>query len=175
MSFVIRQATESDIADIVVLTNRAFAVELFFVTGERTDEADIRARFGHGKFLVVNDPTNPTRLIGSVYTSIDNGRGYLGLISIDPDYQRRGLSRQLVAAVDDYCLAAGCNFIDLTVVNVRENLFRFYAQFGYHANDVSAFPVPERQLMPVHLVRLTKALRAPHLLAGPPPAGEPVR
>jgi len=167
MAFAIRTAVESDIAEIVALTNRAFAVELFFVSGDRTHEADVRSRFAQGRFLVIDDPANPTRLIGSVYTSITNGRGYLGLISVDPDHQRRGISRQLVTAVDAVCLAAGCNFIDLTVVNVRENLFPFYAQFGYHANDVLAFPVPERQLIPVHLVKLTKALHAPHLLSAP--------
>jgi GNAT superfamily N-acetyltransferase len=163
----IRTATASDLAAILCLTNRAFAVETFFVTGERTDAEDIRTRFAEGVFLVIDDETKPDQLIGSVYVSVKNGRGYLGLISIDPDHQGRGLSRRLVAAVDDHCRQAGCNFIDLTVVNVRENLFPFYAKFGYHANDVIAFPVPERQLMPVHLVRLTKALCAPHLLAAP--------
>lgn len=161
----VRPATIEDLNAIVTITNRAFLCEQFCVTGDRTDVADISQRFEIGKFFVVDDPESQYRLLGSVFCSIENSRGYLGLLSVDPDAQGQGHSRLLVAAVEQYCRAAGCNFLDITVVNVRDELFPFYAKLGFAAFDLVPFPVPERALMPLQLVRMTKALLAPKQMA----------
>ena len=157
----VRRATIEDLNAIVTITNRAFLCEQFCVTGDRTDAVDISQRFAIGKFFVVDDPENHHRLLGSVFCSIENSRGYLGLLSVDPDAQGQGHSRLLVAVVEQYCRAAGCNFLDITVVNVRDELFPYYAKLGFAAVDLVPFPVPERALTPLQLVKMTKALLAP--------------
>ena len=166
----IRIATEADVDEIVRVTNRAFLAEAFCVSGDRTDAADIRHRFGSGMFFVIDDPANRTavsRLLASVYCAIANGRGYLGLISVDTEAQGLGLARELVDAVLQRCRVAGCSFLDITVVNVRADLFRFYAKFGFVACDALPFPVPERALQPLLLVKMTKPLREPGQLSLP--------
>lgn len=161
----VRAATIEDLNAIVTVTNRAFLCEQFCVTGERTDATDIGHRFEIGSFLVIDHPENHHRLLGSVFFSVENSRGYLGLLSVDPDAQGHGHSRLLVAAVEQDCRAAGCNFLDITVVNIRDELFPFYAKLGFAAFDLVPFPVPERALMPLQLVRMTKALLAPKQMA----------
>ena len=163
----VRNATIDDVHAIVNVTNRAFVSEQFLVTGDRTDAADIFQRFETGVFFVADDPADNARLLGSVFCSIDNSRGYLGLLSVDPDVQGRGHSRLLVAAVEDQCRAANCNFLDITVVNARNDLFPFYAKLGFAAFDVLPFPVPERALEPLLLVKMTKPLRSsPQMTSG---------
>jgi len=162
----IREATEADTDALVALINLAFSAEAFCIIGDRTDVADIQSRNLTGTFLVI-DADDGAALIGSVYCSIVGQRGYLGLLSVHPDAQGRGLSSRLVGALEDRCRQAGCNFVDLTVVNVRQNLFPFYAQYGYAAYDVLPFPVPAAARMPMHLVKLSKALHAPGALAAP--------
>jgi len=157
----VRAATIEDLNAIVTITNRAFVCEQFCVTGDRTDATDIGKRFEIGDFFVVDDPENHHRLLGSVFGSVENSRGYLGLLSVDPDAQGQGHSRLLVAAVEQYCREAGCNFLDITVVNVRDELFPFYAKLGFAAFDLLPFPVPARARMPLQLVKMTKALLAP--------------
>ena len=161
----VRDATIDDLHAIVNVTNRAFLSEQFLVTGDRTNAADILQRFATGAFFVVDDPADHGRLLGSVFCSIENSRGYLGLLSVDPDAQGQGHSRLLVAAVADRCQTAGCNFLDITVVNVRRALFPFYAKLGFAAFDVLPFPVPERALEPLLLVKMTKPLYAPPQMA----------
>ena len=156
----IRNADINDLNAIVDVTNRAFVCEQLCVTGDRTDAADIRQRFATGIFFVVDDPADRNRLHGSVFCSIENSRGYLGLLSVDPDAQGRGHSRLLLAAVENHCRHAGCNFLDITVVNVRNELFPFYAKLGFAAFDVLPFPVPERAKQTLHLVKMTKPLVA---------------
>lgn len=157
----IRNATLEDLQAIVNVTNRAFLSEQFLVTGNRTDATDILQRFATGVFFVIDDPADHSRLLGSVFCSIENSRGYLGLLSVDPDAQGQGHSRLLVAAVETQCRSAGCNFLDITVVNVRRELFPFYAKLGFAAFDVLPFPVPERALEPLLLVKMTKPLCSP--------------
>ena len=98
---------------------------------------------------------------------LKNSRGYLGLLSVGPDAQGQGHSRLLVAAVEDHCRNAGCSFLDITVVNVRSELFPFYAKLGFAAFDVLPFPVPELARQPLLLVRMTKPLVAPPQMALP--------
>ena len=162
----IRVATEADVDAIVCLINLAFRAESFCVSGDRTDRSDILARMGSGCFLVL-DNTKADGLVAAVYCAVQGVRGYLGLLSIDPAAQGRGLARKMVLAVEENLREAGCNFVDLTVVNVREELFPIYQRLGFAANDVAVFPVPERALRPLHLVRMTKALRPPAMLAPP--------
>ena len=145
----IRIATDADIDEIVCVTNRAFLAEAFCVRGDRTDAVDIRNRFASGMFFVIDDPANlgcGSRLLASVYCAIINGRGYLGLISVQAEVQGLGLSRQLVGAVEQRCRDAGCSFV---------------------ACDVLPFPMPERALQPLLLVKMTKPLREPAQLSLP--------
>ncbi|MEQ1519439.1 MAG: GNAT family N-acetyltransferase, partial [Usitatibacteraceae bacterium] len=138
----LRTASLDDVDTIVAITNRAFLAESFCVRGERTDAADIRQRFSVGVFFVADDPADPTRLLASVYCSVENSRGYLGLIAIQPDAQGSGYSRILLSAVEQYCRNADCQFLDITVVNVRDDLFQISAKLGFAAFDVVPFPVP---------------------------------
>ena len=163
----LRIATIDDSNAIVDVTNRAFLAEQFCVTGDRTDAADIRHRFATGIFVVIDDPSDRPGLQGSVFCSTENSRGYLGLLSVDPGAQGQGHSRTLVAAVEDHCRNAGCNFLDITVVNARDELFPFYAKLGFAAIDVLPFPVPERARQPLHLVKMTKPLLPPPQMTPP--------
>ena len=164
---IVRNADIGDLNAIVVVTNRAFVSEQFCVTGDRTDAADIRHRFATGIFFVIDDPSDCSRLHGSAFCSVEGSRGYLGLLSVDPDAQGQGRSRILVAAVEQHCRQLGCNFLDITVVNARSDLFPFYARLGFAAFDILPFPVPERARQPLHLVKMTKPLLPPPQMTPP--------
>ncbi len=154
----VRAASEADIPEIIRVTNRAYRAESFCIKGERTDTEDIRALCQSGRFLVIDDANDPTRLLGSVYLKITGTRGYLGMLAVDPEVQGRGFSRWLVEAVEAQCRTAGCEFVDLKVVNLRDDLFAFYEKFGFIVGDTMPFPVPERMLKPLHLVQMSKAI-----------------
>src|SRR5499427_6690481 len=58
----VRTATNSDVKAIVDLVNRAFSVERFFVTGDRTDETQVRELLQSGLFLLHSDGSTLTSL-----------------------------------------------------------------------------------------------------------------
>jgi GNAT superfamily N-acetyltransferase len=99
-------------------------------------------------------------LAGCVYAELRGERGYFGLLAVDPTMQRSGLGSRLMDAAEQYCREAGCQFMDLTVVNLREELPEFYRRRGYaeSGSGTEPFPAAARAKMPCHLVRMSKPL-----------------
>jgi GNAT superfamily N-acetyltransferase len=154
----IRVALASDVDEIVRVTNLAYEVERFCLQGDRTDAADVVSQMRLGRFLVIDGTQRLRTLRASVFLSIEADRGYLGTLSVDPSCQGAGFARALVAAVEDHCRAEGCLFLDISVVNLRKELFPFYAKLGFAPMAILPFPRPEKVLRPLHLVQMTKPL-----------------
>ena len=97
-------------------------------------------------------------LAGCVYTELRGERGYFGLLAVDPQRQRSGIGARLIAAAEQHCRSAGCQVMDLTFVNVRQELPAYYRRFGYIENGTLPFPADQLTKIPVHLVRMSKPL-----------------
>jgi GNAT superfamily N-acetyltransferase len=151
----IRDAEPADAAAIARLVNDAFRSERFFAAADRTDPSKVTALFQKGKFLMLFDGEG---LIGCVYTELRGERGYFGLLAVEPRRQRSGIGSRLIAAAEEYCRSAGCRFMDLTFVNVRQELPGYYQRFGYSENGTLPFPADQVTKIPVHLVRMSKPL-----------------
>jgi GNAT superfamily N-acetyltransferase len=150
-----RPAQLEDAENIARLVNAAFRPERFFIDADRTNPEKIRALMPKGKFLLTEDAG---ALVGCVYVELRDERGYFGLLAVDPGLQRSGLGSRLVAAAEEYCRAAGCCFMDLTIVNLRSELPVFYHRLGYVEIGTLPFPPDQRPNQPCHLVRMSKPL-----------------
>lgn len=155
----IRRASPDDVSALVRVINRAYRVEEFFVVGDRTTEDEIARRLTlpDAAFLVIDDD-EPGCLAGAVFVEVRGERGYFGMLSVDPDRQKRGLGRRLVRAAEEHCRAAGCRFMDLDVVNLRLELPAFYRSLGYEDAGRAPFPAEERLRREAHLVLMTRPL-----------------
>jgi GNAT superfamily N-acetyltransferase len=161
----IRFAGATDAPAIASLVNAAFRRERFFIDADRTDPEKVAALLEKGKFLLLfesdrhDDAGAGAALAGCVYVELRGERGYFGLLAVDPNRQRSGLGGQLIAAAENYCRAASCKFMDLTFVNVRQELPGYYRRFGYVENGTLPFPSDQATpKIPVHLVRMSKGL-----------------
>jgi predicted N-acetyltransferase YhbS len=154
MTLKIRLANPSDAPAITELVNRAFAVERFFVDGDRTSLADVQAMFARGRFLLCEDRAPAA----CIYLEVRGERGYFGLLAVDPARQKAGLGRRLVEAAEAHCRAAGCRAMDMRIVNVRSELPAFYAGLGYSVVGTTPFPSEVATKQPVHFVTMSKAL-----------------
>jgi GNAT superfamily N-acetyltransferase len=158
---ILRPAGQADIPELVRVTNLAYAVEALLLRGDRTDALEVQTLMTEGQFLVCVDPMTPDRLLGSVFVSMAEGRGYLGILSVDPACQGQGLAKALVEAAEALCRRAGCSHLDLNVVNLRRELFPYYAKLGFVPTATLPFPKAEKVITPLHLVQMTKALLPP--------------
>ncbi len=150
-----RTANESDARAIARLVNTAFLVEQFFIERDRTNPATVRSLLQKGNFLLAEDVNH---LVGCVYFEVREGRGYFGMLSIDPSRQRTGLGRQLVDAVEKYFRDAGCKFSDLKIVDVRTELHELYRRWGYADTGTAIYDDPTPTKIPVHFITMSKLL-----------------
>jgi GNAT superfamily N-acetyltransferase len=154
----LRIAEAADADGITRLINAAFQVERFFLDADRIEFEEVRARLGTGKFiLAINDGA----LVGCVYVEPAGERSYLGLLSVDPALQGSGIGKLLMAAAEEHCRAAGCSFMDLRVVNLREELPGFYRKLGYVESGAAPFPEDAHPKLPCHFILLSKRLTPP--------------
>jgi GNAT superfamily N-acetyltransferase len=143
-----------DAGQLAELVNTAYAVETFFVDGARTNAAEIAALTE--SFLVLERQDG--RLVAAVLLEPRGDGAYLGMLSVAPEAQGQGLGTRLVAAAEALAEALGCAWVDLKIVNLREELGRWYRSLGYAA--VATAPYTHRPVkQPCHFVEMRKWLR----------------
>ncbi len=153
----IRFAEEPDLPALTALINKAFQVEAFFIVRDRLTLEEAQTQFEKGRFLLAEENGG---LAGVVYVELRGERSYLGLLSVNPDLQKTGLGRRLMAAAEEFAREMGSHHMDLTVVNLRTELPPFYRKLGY--TETGTAPIrPEmvpRVTQPCHFIRMTKPL-----------------
>src|SRR5580704_12860232 len=152
------QTRIADLCDAPALTaliNAAFSAEWFFLESNRITLAEVRAKFATGEFLLLQDSD---ALAACVYRERKGERAYLGLLSVDPLRQKQGLSRRLMDGAEDHCRKTGRRFIDLTIVNLREELPGYYRHLGYFECGTSPFTPGVHTTRPCHFINMTKQL-----------------
>ena len=151
----IRLALAEDVEPLVRLINSAFVVEQLFIEGERIDRGGVRAYMEKGKFLAMEDSTG---LIGCVYVELRGEHGYLGLLSVDPARQGKGLGRKLMDVAENYFRQEGCRAIDLRIISPRAPLPAFYAHLGYKQAGTAQFAPDVPVKVPCHYILMSKRL-----------------
>jgi predicted N-acetyltransferase YhbS len=155
MDYTIRPASQADVPAIVTVVNKAFDVERFFKDGDRTNFEDIKSHMMEGTFLVAREGTE---LVACVYVRIREGRGYIGLLSVDPARQGSGLGSVLMQRAEEYCAAAGCKGVDLRLVNLRTELLAYYGKRGYVQCRTESAQIVKGATQPIHFVVMSKEL-----------------
>jgi GNAT superfamily N-acetyltransferase len=98
------------------------------------------------------------QLDGCVYVELRGERSYLGLLSVDPNRQQGGLGSLLMNAAESYCRERGAHFMDILIVNLREELPSFYRKRGYVENGTTPFPEDVETKIPCHFITMAKSL-----------------
>ena len=151
LAISVRSATALDAPALAELVNQAYAIESFFVEGERTNAQEIERMLDRGTFVVLEHAGG---LAAAVYVE----RGYFGMLSVLPDLQGHGLGTRLVRIAEAMCESAGCLEVNLRIINLREELGRWYRSLGYQ--EVGTTPYEHRTVkQPCHFVEMRKRLR----------------
>lgn len=151
-----RRARATDAHNIAGLINVAFReAEAFFIEQDRIDLESVVAFLEAGEFLMAEINED---LVGCVYLEQRGERTYLGLLSVNPAYQNAGVGSFLMAAAEARCKARSSRFIDILIVNLREDLPAFYRKRGYLETGTSEFPADIQTKVPCHFINMSKSL-----------------
>ena len=86
-------------------------------------------------------------LIGCVLIADEGARdgeriAYLGMLTVSPRRQARGLGRRLIDAAEAHARALGASLMEMTVIKSRTELIDWYARRGYaDAGREEPFPL----------------------------------
>lgn len=138
MSF--RKATREDAAQIAALVNSAYrgesskqgwTTEAEFLDGQRTDDEEITKLIeadGSVILLCFQDD----EMIGSVHLERTEAGAYLGMFTIKPTLQARGIGKRFLDVAEHTVQAAwGATRIVMAVITRRAELIAFYERRGY--------------------------------------------
>ena len=161
----VRRARLSDTAALTDLVNRAFAVEAWFVEGERTDADEIAALIR--SFLVLEYERGICAAVmyqrPGERDGLPSSHAYFGMLSVLPEVQGMGLGRRLVRVAEAMAESAGASSMRLRIINIREELSRWYRSLGYR--EVGTAPCTHAVKRPCHFVDMEKPL-VPVMYAG---------
>ena len=164
VSASVRRAVVADAAALAQLVNRAYAVEQFFVEGDRTDAAEIAEMMTKGTFLVL-DRADEQGLAAAVYVTVTGEQGYFGMLAVGPGLQGQGIGKRMVRIAEALAEAAGCTRMTMKIVNLREELGRWYRSLGYREVGTTPYVVQRPVKRSCHFVDMARSLGAPAVLA----------
>jgi ribosomal protein S18 acetylase RimI-like enzyme len=148
MSFSISPATVQDAQALDALVNSAYrgdssrqgwTTEADLLEGTRTDAAaivDIIKSPGHTILKYVEN----NNILGCVETHKDGSKLYLGMLTVRPHLQGKGIGKLMLTAVEAEAKKQGCKSIYMTVISVRKELIDWYVRHGYrHTGETKPF------------------------------------
>jgi ribosomal protein S18 acetylase RimI-like enzyme len=152
-------ADEKDISTLVALMDSAYRGENskkgwtseadLFIGNKRTDETTVEDLIKKPGAIFLKYLSDKGNLEGCVLLNKKDNRIYLGMFSVSPSAQGKGIGKKLLAAADDYAKENSCFSIFMTVITVRKELIAWYERNGYtKTGKVLPFPVDERYGIP---------------------------
>lgn len=149
-----RRATPRDAVELAALVNQAYEVEGFFVDGPRTTPAEIAELTREGAFVVLEQAGG---LAAAVYVERRGSAAYFGMLSVRPELQGMGLGVRMVRIAEAMGEAMGAREMTLRIINLREELARWYKSLGYR--ECGTAPYTSRAVKQAcHFVEMHKPL-----------------
>jgi ribosomal protein S18 acetylase RimI-like enzyme len=155
---LIRPALGDELAAISDLVNSAYrgessragwTTEADYLGGQRTDPDTLRADLAaapDAAILTVRDEAGGP-ILGVVWVEpAADDLWYVGMVTVSPTLQDRGLGRTLLEAAEAHAAERGARRIEMTVVNIRDTLIAWYERRGYlRTGETRPFPYDDEQ------------------------------
>jgi ribosomal protein S18 acetylase RimI-like enzyme len=152
MDHTIVKAISADAESINQLVNSAYrgdsskqgwTTEADLLDGTRIDEAAVKQLIEKADTTILKY-VEAGRILGCVELRQEKGKLYLGMLSVAPNTQGKGIGKELLHAGEDYAKSMGINTMIMTVISVRKELIDWYVRHGYQlTGERKPFVVPD--------------------------------
>jgi len=154
MGWKILSATEADAKALDKLVNSAYRGEVS--KQGWTTEADLLdgTRINEEVLLELLQRPDTTillckeenELLGCVELRKDNQKLYLGMLTVKPNTQGKGIGKKLLMEAEAFAKGLGCIKIYMTVISVRKELIAWYVRHGYElTGEKKPFILPDER------------------------------
>lgn len=134
-------ATLEDLLPLISLINSAYrgesakqgwTTESDLIGGLRTDEPHLTEIMTAPDTTFLKYVDENGTIIGCVRLQQQADKLYLGMLTVSPTLQAKGIGKQLLQAADEHARRENCRAIFMTVFSVRPELIAWYERHGYH-------------------------------------------
>jgi ribosomal protein S18 acetylase RimI-like enzyme len=149
---MISKALPTDASALNQLVNSAYrgdssrqgwTTEADLLDGTRIDETAMRDLIEKPGTVILTY-REAGELLGCVELRLQDGKLYLGMLSVKPDTQGKGIGKKLMQAAEDYARQQNITTIFMTVISVRQELIDWYIRHGYKlTGERKPFVVPD--------------------------------
>jgi ribosomal protein S18 acetylase RimI-like enzyme len=151
----IAQANSKDIPALEALLNSAYrgenskkgwTSEADLIEGDLRTDADTLSSLMKTPDAVFLKHTNEDKVIeGCVFLQKMENRLYLGMLSVSPFIQAKGIGKELMAAAEVYAIQNHCPSIFMKVISARHDLIAWYERKGYRkTGKTEPFPTDNK-------------------------------
>jgi ribosomal protein S18 acetylase RimI-like enzyme len=165
------QADFNDIPQLVELVNSAYrgdssrqgwTTEADFLEGIRVNENSLGKMMEASGSYVFKCVEN-NRLVGCVYMSEHNESLYLGMLTVSPLLQGKGIGKSLLHFADEFAREKKFQAIEMTVISIRKELIDWYKSKGYVDTGIKKpFPMDDPEFglpkIPLEFIVLKKTI-----------------
>jgi len=79
------------------------------------------------------------QVIATVMVGYEGHRGWINYLAVDPDHQRAGFGRAMMAEAERILMDLGCPKINLQIRNDNQKAIAFYERIGFTDDSVLSF------------------------------------
>ncbi len=164
-------ATNNDVPALSQLVNgayrgessrRGWTTEADLLGGIRTDEEGLREMMANPAAQILLY-IEAEQCLGCVYVEKRANSLYLGMLTVSPTYQDKGIGRTLLEAAEAHGRDLNCQTVRMTVIPQRTELVAWYERRGYRpTGETHPFPADDPRFglpkMPLSFIVLEKIL-----------------
>jgi len=164
-------ATLTDVPELTALINASYrgenskkgwTTEANLIDGQRIDEEGLTEQMQDANSVILKNTDDAGKITGCVYLQKRGDKLYLGMLTVSPLLQAKGLGRQLLQAAEDYARSIDYHTITMTVITTRTELLNWYERRGYQkTGEVIPLIITEKfgiLKQPVEMFKLEKAV-----------------
>ena len=168
---IITEASAADIPEICLLVNSAYrgdtsrkgwTTEADLLDGKRIDESILQQYFLNPETTILKCVDNELQIAGCVYLKKEKKELHLGMLTVSPLQQAKGIGKILLQASEEKARKKDCCSVIMTVISVRQELINWYKKQGYQeTGETHPFPDDERfgkPKFPLQFIVLRKKL-----------------
>ena len=105
------------------------------VVPQNSPQRDIARKLGvNPEWFLVGELDG--RIVATCMVGYEGHRGWINYLAVAPEYQRRGVARQIMEEAERLLRQAGCPKINLQVRVANAQVIEFYKTIGFKIDDV---------------------------------------
>ena len=151
---IISEALDKDVAPICALVNSAYrgetsrqgwTTEADLLDGIRMDKTTLQYYLHEQESVILKCTNENQEIIGCVYLKKEREHLYLGMLTVAPHLQAKGIGKMLLKAAEEKAIQFNCKSIVMTVITTRHELINWYKRHGYYeTGQRQPFPSDEK-------------------------------